>query len=104
MADVADLARADEVGERAERLVDVGLRVVAVDLVKVDPVGAQPPQRILDLADDPAARIAVLAGILAHRLLVHLAREHDVVAPAAGQRLAHDDLGFATGVDVGGVD
>ena len=31
---------ADEVGERAERLVDVGRRVLgAVDLVEVDPVG-----------------------------------------------------------------
>jgi hypothetical protein len=55
MADVTDLARADQVGESAERLVDIGLRVRAVDLVQVDPVGAQPPQRVLDLAHDPAA-------------------------------------------------
>jgi hypothetical protein len=45
----------DEVGERAERLLDVGLGLEAVDLVEVDPVGAQPSQRVLDLADDPAA-------------------------------------------------
>jgi len=43
-ADVADLALVDEVGQRAERLVDVSGRVGAVDLVEVDPVGAQPPQ------------------------------------------------------------
>ena len=49
-ADVADLALADEVGEGAERLVDVGVRLGAVDLVEVDPVGAQAPQAVLDLA------------------------------------------------------
>jgi hypothetical protein len=45
----------DEIGQRAERLVDVRPRVGAVHLVEVDPVGAQPPQRALDLGDDPAA-------------------------------------------------
>jgi hypothetical protein len=43
-ADVADLALLDEVGERAERLVDVGVRDGAVHLVEVDPVGAQAPE------------------------------------------------------------
>ena len=52
-ADGADLALADEVGQRAERLLDVGLRVGAVELVEVDPVGAQAPQRVLDGLDDP---------------------------------------------------
>jgi hypothetical protein len=33
-----------------------------------------------------------------------LGGEDDVVAPAAGQRLADDLLGLALGVDVGGVD
>jgi len=39
VAEVTDLALVDEVGERAERLVDVGARVGAVDLVEVDPIG-----------------------------------------------------------------
>src|SRR5204863_551474 len=43
-ADVADLALADEVGEGAEGLVDVGVGLGAVDLVEVDPVGAQAPE------------------------------------------------------------
>ena len=103
MADVADLAGVDEVGEDAERLVDVDVRVVAVDLVKVDPVGPQPPQRILDLAHDPAPRVAAVVGIPAHGH-VHLGREHDVVALGAGQHLADDDLGLALRVDIGGVD
>ena len=75
----------------------------AVDLVEVDPVGPQPAQRVLDLLDDPAARVAELVGVLAHRA-VDLGREHDVVAPAAGERLADDLLGLAARIDVGGVD
>ena len=39
-----------EIGERAERLVDVGVVLGAVDLVQVDPIGAEPPQAVLDLA------------------------------------------------------
>jgi hypothetical protein len=60
-ADVADLALAHEVAERRQRLVDVGARIRAVDLVQVDPVGVEPPQRVLHRADDPAARVAPLA-------------------------------------------
>jgi hypothetical protein len=73
-----------------------------VNLVEVDPVGLKPLQRVLDLLDDPAAGVATLVGVLAHRH-VHLAGEHDVVALAARQGLADDDLGLAAGVDVGGV-
>ena len=102
-ADVADLALVHEVAERRQRLLDVGARIGAVDLVEVDPVGAQPPQRVLDRAHDPAARAALLVGVLAHRA-VELGGEDDVVAPAAGERLADDLLGLALPVDVGGVD
>ena len=102
-ADVADLAGADQVGERAERLLDVGVVGGAVDLVEVDPVGLQAPQRVLDLADDPAAGVAALVGVVAHRA-VDLRGEDDVVAPPAGERLADDLLGLAARVDVGGVD
>ena len=102
-ADVADLALVDEIGERAERLVDVGVRVGAMQLVEVDPVGAEPPQRVLDLVDDPAARGAAAVGVVAHRH-PELRRQHDVVAAAAGECLADDLLRLAGGVDVGGVD
>ena len=54
MAEVADLALVHEIAQRAEGLVDVGVGVGAVDLVEVDPVGVQAPQRVLDAADDPA--------------------------------------------------
>src|SRR6202000_3255237 len=61
--EVADLAVGDEVGERGERLVDVGVGVGAVDLVQVDPVGVQPSQGGLDAADDPAAGRAAPVGV-----------------------------------------
>jgi hypothetical protein len=73
-----------------------------VDLVEVDPVGAEPPQRVLDRPDDPAPRAAAAVRVLAHRH-EELGREHDVVAPAL-ERLADDLLRLAGGVDVGGVD
>jgi hypothetical protein len=44
VAEVADLALVDQVGECAEGLVEVGLGVPAVDLVEVDPVGVEPAQ------------------------------------------------------------
>ena len=102
-ADVADLALVDQVGQRRQRLLDVGMRFGAVDLVQVDPVGAEPPQRVLHRADDPAAGAALPVGIVAHRA-VELGGEDHVVPPAAGERLADDLLGLALPVDVGGVD
>ena len=101
-ADVADLARTHEIGERAERLVVIGVVVEAVDLVEVDPVGAEPAQAGLALLDDPAARVAALVRAFAHRP-VHLRREHDLVA-ASFERLGDDLLRLAARVDVRGVD
>ena len=100
--DVADLALLNEIGERAERLVDVGFGVGAVHLVEVDPVGTQAPQRVLDLGDDPAARTAAVVRVLVHRH-TELRGQHDIVATAL-ERLADDLLRLAGGVDVGGVD
>jgi hypothetical protein len=45
LADRADLALVNEVGEGAERLLDIGAGVNAVDVAEVDPVGVQSPQR-----------------------------------------------------------
>src|SRR3954454_5019510 len=89
-ADVDDLALADEVAEDAERLVDVGVRPGAMDLVEVDPAGLPPPEAVLDLARDPAPRVALLVGVVAHRA-VDLRRE-DHVVPALPERLADDHL------------
>jgi hypothetical protein len=103
VAEVADLAVVDEVGERPEGLVDVGAGVRAVDLVEVDPVGVQASQGLLDSADDAASRGASQAGVVAHRK-ADLGRQDDLVPLASRQRLADDLLRFARGVDVCGVD
>src|SRR5581483_10714520 len=80
----------------------VGVVVPAVDLVEVDPVCPESPQRRLALADDPAARVAALVRVVAHRP-VHLRRENDLVA-APAKRLADDLLGLAARVHIRGVD
>jgi hypothetical protein len=102
-ADVADLSLVHEVRQRAERLVDVDLGARPVHLVEVDVVRGQPAQRALDLADDPATRVAALVRVVVVHGAVELGGEHDVV-PAALERLADDLLGLAARVDVGGVD
>jgi hypothetical protein len=75
-----------------------------VDLVEVDPIRAQPPQRVLDLADYPPARTAPLVRVVIGHRAVKLGGKDDRVAPAVGQRLAHDLLRLPARVDVGGVD
>jgi hypothetical protein len=65
-----------------------------VHLVEVDVVGVQPPQRVLDRAHDPQPRAALLVRALPHHA-VELGGEEDVVAAAAGERLAHDSFALA---------
>ena len=98
-----DLARMHEVGEGAEGLVDVGVRIGDADLVEIDPVGLEPAQRTLDTFDDPPPRGSSVVGIRVERR-AELDGEHHTVAPPAGQRLADDLLRLAAGVAVGGVD
>ena len=52
-ADVADLALVLELGQRADRVLDRHLRVDRVQLVEVDPLELQPPQRVLAAALEP---------------------------------------------------
>ena len=64
--EVAHLARAHEIVQRGQGLLDRRELVRPVQLVEVDPVGAQPAQRRLDRADDVAprpARAPVLAVV-----------------------------------------
>ena len=102
VADVADLALEDEVGERAERLLDVGVGSRAVDMVEVDPVGAAAGAAILDLADDPAARGAPLVRVVAHGPWNFVARMTSSRRPPGAT--SDDLLGLAARVDIGGVD
>src|SRR4051812_4208365 len=74
-----------------------------MDLVEVDPVGLETPQAVVDLPDDPAARVAVLVRVVAHAA-VDLGGEHDVLAAAIGKCLADDLLRLPARVDIRGVD
>jgi len=88
--------------DRPGRGLQVDGGVVAVDLVNVDPVGAETAQALLDLGDDPPAAVAPAVGFLAHRH-VDLSGEHDLVTPP-GDGLADDLLGLPGRVHVRGVD
>jgi hypothetical protein len=90
-AGVAHLPGADQVGQRAQSLVDVGRRVGPVDLVQVDAVGAQAAQAVLALPDDPAGGVSPGVHVPAHRA-VHLGGEDDAVTARPFQRLADDLL------------
>ena len=100
--EVADLALPLEVGERAERLLDVRIGLGTVDLIKVDVVGSEPAEAVLDLSRDPHPGVALLVDPGSHPT-VDLRREDDVVATSL-QGLPDDLLGLSGRVDVGGVD
>src|SRR2546422_7028943 len=74
-----------------------------MDLVEVDPDGAEAAKAVLHLGDDPATRVAPLVALVTHRA-VDLGGQDDLVALAAGKRLAHDLFRLAPRVHVGGVD
>jgi hypothetical protein len=81
MPEVADLALADQVAERAEGLVQVDGGVVAVDLVQVEVVGPEAPQRVLDFPEDPPARVAAVVGSSSIGMCTLLARTTSSTTP-----------------------
>ena len=99
------MAVANELVERAHRLLDRCGRVEAVDLVQVDVIELQALQACLHPVEDVAARRAahVRAGA---GFAEDLGGHHHLVARhlQVAQRLAGDLLGHATRVHVGGVD
>lgn len=62
-AERADLSAAHEVGHHRERLLDVRIRVRAVQLVDIDVVGLQAAQGVLDRCGDPAAGAALVTRV-----------------------------------------
>ena len=103
--DVADVTLPHEVIKRAHRLLDRRQIVLAVDLVEVDIVGAEPLQALLYRIHDMAARRAAIVRTGAG-CAGALGGQHDIgaLAPGVLHRLAGDLLGEALRVDVGGVD
>ena len=77
--------------------------VVAVRLVEVDVVGAEPAQRAVDALADVLARQAAVVHARAGRP-VDLGEDLEALAALALQRLAQHLLGAGRGVDVGGVE
>src|SRR5258708_40089882 len=80
-AGVEHLARADEIVERAQRLLLGHRDVLHVDLVEIDAIGAQPAQRVVAALDDAVAPRAGATRPVAHRES-QLRREPDLAARA----------------------
>ena len=103
-AEVADLALGDELGQRADGLLDRRARVDAVLVVQVDVVGAEPAQRALDRGRTLAGLLSVTPGaVAAVGDEAELGGDHDLVA-AALDGPPDELLAVEGAVDLGGVD
>src|SRR5262249_33090299 len=99
----APVALPHQIIERAQRFLDRGLWVRAMQLVKVDPIGAQPLEPRLARVHDVAPRRPLeLAGVI-HRQ-AELAREHDCFALLAENSSEPLLRAAFVAVAVGGVD
>ena len=85
-----------------ERLFEWRGPVEAMDLIEVDPVGAQPAQTLLDLQHDVAARDTPIEHTARTRH-EHLGCDHRLLAPSL-ECLADDLFRLPHAVAVGGVD
>ncbi len=101
-SDSAHLAGSHKIIERQESLADLGVIVIAVDLVEVDVIGAKPAQTVLDLARDPATRSALHVRIVAERQS-ELRRQNDILA-ATFDGLPDNLFGFAERIDIRGIE
>ncbi|MCP2253655.1 hypothetical protein LY13_002409 [Prauserella aidingensis] len=92
-ADVPDLARADEVVERAQRLLDGRVRIPGVHPQDVDVVGAEPPEAALERRDEVLAVRPGGVGIAGITAEPELGGDHEPVA--SGDHLAEQALALA---------
>src|SRR5262249_4876461 len=102
-AEEAALALPHQIVERAQGFLDRGLRVWAMQLVKVDPIGVEPLQARLDRVHDIAPRRPLELAPVVHRH-AELAREHDrfaLLAENASEPLLRAAF---VAIAVGGVD
>ena len=103
-AEVAHLAGGDQLGHRADGLLDRDRLVDAVLVVEVDVVDAEPLQRgVARGADVLRAAVDADPGAVGEPLVAELGGELDLVA-AAGDRLADQLLVGERAVHVGGVE
>jgi hypothetical protein len=103
-AEIADLARLDQVVECFEGLLQRRGVVIAVDLVEVDVVGAEPGEAVIDLGHDRLAGEPFAVGAGPHGV-AQLGGDHHVVAVREVlQRPAEDLLARALRVHVRGVE
>src|SRR6516162_5183400 len=102
-AEEAHLSLPHQLVERAQGFLDRSLRVRAMQLVKIDPIGTQPLQARLDRLHDIAPRRPLeLAGVI-HRQ-AELARQHDRFALLAENSSEPLLRAAFVAVAVGGVD
>ncbi|KWA38865.1 hypothetical protein WL27_15990 [Burkholderia multivorans] len=102
---MAHVAGLDEIGDRADRLLDRHRRIDARRPVEIDVVGTEPLQRIGDeVADRDRPRIVAgeAAGRIAQRAELH-ADQH-LLARAAAQRIADQHFVVAHPVEIAGVE
>jgi len=101
---VPDLALGDELGERADGLLDGRARVHPVLVVQVDVVGVEPPQGALD-GQPHVLRAAVQAAgaVAAVPDRAELRRDHHLV-PATGERASEQFLVEVRPVHLRGVE
>ena len=103
-ADVAHLARPDEVVEGAQGFVLGHVKVRAVQLVEVDAVDANALEGGLAGLDDVIPRAAPVVYFPAHGA-IDLGGDHQPIPlPTGGDGLADDALAHAPVVHIGGVD
>ena len=103
--DMAHLAALDQVVERTQRFLDGRAMIGRMKLIKVDPVGAEPLQAVLDSAHDIVALGALPRAALVHRK-AELGGDHDLLA-ARAERTSEQFFRrtrLAPGINVGDVE
>ena len=101
-AEIANLALSHEVAERAQGFGERRLMILAVEVVDVDVVGAEPAQAVVDGLHHALARQPVVMGCVAGGC-AHLGRQHPALA-LGRDGLAGDLLRAPLGIAIGGVD
>ena len=99
-ADLTDLTRRDELGERTERVLDRHARIRLVKLVEIDIVGIQAPEAVFDGSSH-------VVGVCASALVVELPSElgrYDDFAAQFSQTAANEYFTIRAAIGIRGVE